>query len=123
MFNKFDPEGFGEIPVDDFLLALRSPELQLQVPFNKIELLHHRAVNSKKPNASGVISFQEFVNVVSRNNNNGIRIVVLENNATHKNTFLRLNNTFDCYVERDKCTIEENCVVSRILTYIVCVER
>lgn len=61
LFDKFDPEGFGEIPVDDFLAALKSSELQSQVPFNKIELLYHRAINKK----SGVISFQEFVNVVS----------------------------------------------------------
>lgn len=65
LFDKFDPEGFGEIPVDDFLIALKSPELQSQVPFNKIELLYHRALKSKEPHGTGAISFQEFVNVVS----------------------------------------------------------
>lgn len=66
LFDKFDPEGFGEIPVNDFIVALKSPELQSQVPFNKIELLYHRALKSKEPHASGSISFQEFVNVVSK---------------------------------------------------------
>lgn len=65
LFDQFDPEGFGEIPVDDFLAALKSPELQSQVPLNKIELLYHRALKSKEPNGSGSVSFQEFVNVVS----------------------------------------------------------
>lgn len=65
LFDKYDPEGFGEIPVNDFLVALKSPELQSQVPFNKIELLYHRALKSKEPHGTGSISFQEFVNVVS----------------------------------------------------------
>lgn len=65
LFDKFDPEGFGEIPVDDFLVALKSPEIQSQVPFSKIELLYHRALKSKELNGNGSISFQEFVNVVS----------------------------------------------------------
>lgn len=65
LFDQFDPEGFGEIPVDDFLAALKSTELQSQVPLNKIELLYHRALKSKEPNGSGSVSFQEFVNVVS----------------------------------------------------------
>lgn len=65
LFDQFDPEGFGEIPVDEFLAALKSTELQSQVPLNKIELLYHRALKSKEPNGSGSVSFQEFVNVVS----------------------------------------------------------
>lgn len=65
LFDQFDPEGFGEIPVDDFIAALKSPELQSQVPLNKIEVLYHRALKSKEPNGSGSVSFQEFVNVVS----------------------------------------------------------
>lgn len=65
LFDKFDPEGFGEIPVNDFLVALKSSDFQSQVPFNKIELLYHRALKSKEPQGTGSISFQEFVNVVS----------------------------------------------------------
>lgn len=65
IFDKFDQTGFGEIPVNEFLIALKSPELQSQVPFNKIELLYHRALKSKEPHGTGSISFQEFVNVVS----------------------------------------------------------
>lgn len=62
---QFDPEGFGEIPVDEFLNALKSPDLQTQVPLNKREILYERAMNAKEPKGSGYVSFQEFINVVS----------------------------------------------------------
>lgn len=65
LFDQFDPEGFGDIPVDDFIVALRSPQLQLQVPLSKRELLYDRAMKAKEPRGSGTVSFQEFVNVVS----------------------------------------------------------
>ncbi|XP_055377175.1 protein rhomboid [Condylostylus longicornis] len=65
LFDKFDPEGFGEIPVDTFIAALKSPEFLSQVPINKRELLHERAMKSKLPKGSGYVSFQEFVNVMS----------------------------------------------------------
>uniref|UniRef100_A0A1B0DBJ2 Uncharacterized protein n=1 Tax=Phlebotomus papatasi TaxID=29031 RepID=A0A1B0DBJ2_PHLPP len=61
--QKIDPEGFGEIPVDDFINALKTPEIQAQVPLNKRELLLERALKSKGPKGSGSVSFQEFVNV------------------------------------------------------------
>lgn len=63
---QIDPEGFGEIPVDDFINALKTPEIQAQVPLNKRELLLERALKSKGPKGSGSVSFQEFVNVVSQ---------------------------------------------------------
>lgn len=63
--SQIDPEGFGEIPVDDFLAALKTSPVQTQVPLNKRELLVERAINSRKPNGSGSVSFQEFINVVS----------------------------------------------------------
>lgn len=51
--------------MDEFLVALKSSDLQSRMPFNKIELLYHRATSTRVTNPSGVISFQEFVNVVS----------------------------------------------------------
>lgn len=66
LFDKFDPEGFGEIPVDEFVQALRSPDLQAHVPMSKRELLYDRAMKAQEPHGSGSVSFQEFVNVVSQ---------------------------------------------------------
>lgn len=86
LFDKFDPEGFGEIPVNDFLVALKSPEFQSQVPFNKIELLYHRALKSNEPQGTGSISFQEFVNVVSSNDISNISMP------------LRVVDDITCYV-------------------------
>lgn len=63
LFDSIDPEGFGEIPVNDFVVALKTPELQDKVPFNKREVLFERAMKAKK--GPGTISFQDFVEVVS----------------------------------------------------------
>lgn len=49
--------------MDHFLAALRTPEIQDKVPFNKQELLYDRAL--KANNSSGTVSFQDFVEVVS----------------------------------------------------------
>ncbi|CAD7082034.1 unnamed protein product [Hermetia illucens] len=65
LYLQFDPEGFGEIPVDDFVVALKSPEFQSQVPVNKRELLYDRAMKAKLPQGPGFVSFQDFVNVMS----------------------------------------------------------
>lgn len=65
VFDQFDPEGFGEIPVEQFLLALQSPAFQAHIPINKRELLYERAQKAKEPRGAGFVSFQEFVNVVS----------------------------------------------------------
>lgn len=61
---QFDPEGFGEIPVDDFIEALKSPEFLANVPPNKRDILYDRALKAKTSKAEA-ISFQDFVNVVS----------------------------------------------------------
>ncbi|KAH8408126.1 hypothetical protein KR222_009656 [Zaprionus bogoriensis] len=66
MIDKvFDPEGFGEISVSEFLVALRSPEFLSQVPMNKRELLLERAKKAQLPNGPGYVTFQDFVNVMS----------------------------------------------------------
>uniref|UniRef100_A0A182RUY3 Uncharacterized protein n=1 Tax=Anopheles funestus TaxID=62324 RepID=A0A182RUY3_ANOFN len=61
---QFDPEGFGEIPVDDFVAALKSPEFLANVPPNKRDILYDRALEAKTSKVEA-ISFQDFVNVVS----------------------------------------------------------
>lgn len=61
---QFDPEGFGEIPVNDFIEALKSPEFLANVPPNKRDILYDRALKAKSSKAES-ISFQDFVNVVS----------------------------------------------------------
>ncbi|EAT47093.1 AAEL001755-PA [Aedes aegypti] len=64
LFDAFDPEGFGEIPIDDFIEALKSPEFLANVPPNKRDILYDRALKAKTSKAES-ISFQDFVNVVS----------------------------------------------------------
>ncbi|XP_051169472.1 uncharacterized protein LOC127286889 [Leptopilina boulardi] len=61
LFDKFDPEGFGEIPIEDFLVALRSPDWLAEIPVNKRDILFVRA----KETRAHAITFQDFVNVVS----------------------------------------------------------
>ncbi|XP_012538254.1 protein rhomboid [Monomorium pharaonis] len=61
LFDKFDPEGFGEIPLEDFLTALRSPEWKAEIPTNKRDILLTRA----KESGIEAITFQDFVNVMS----------------------------------------------------------
>lgn len=58
---QFDPEGFGEIPLEDFLAALRSPEWKAEIPTNKRDILLTRAKESRVE----AVTFQDFVNVVS----------------------------------------------------------
>ncbi|XP_061389097.1 rhomboid-related protein 3 [Musca vetustissima] len=65
LFDMFDPEGFGEITVEEFLNALKSPEFISQVPMNKRELLTERAKKAKSPIGPGYVTFQDFVNVMS----------------------------------------------------------
>ncbi|KAF4527309.1 hypothetical protein B566_EDAN001084 [Ephemera danica] len=62
LFDKYDPEGFGEIPWDDFLVVLRSPEFEAQIEPNKREILTEKAAERK----TSAITFQDFVNVLGR---------------------------------------------------------
>ncbi|XP_063618982.1 uncharacterized protein LOC134791761 [Cydia splendana] len=61
LFDRFDPEGFGEIPWPDFLVTLQNPDFKAQVPPHKQEILLDKAQSA----TSDSITFQEFVNVVS----------------------------------------------------------
>ncbi|XP_068148582.1 protein rhomboid isoform X2 [Drosophila tropicalis] len=65
LFDMFDPEGFGEISVSEFLVALKSPEFLSQVPMNKRDLLLERAKKAQLPTGPGYVTFQDFVNVMS----------------------------------------------------------
>lgn len=58
---QYDPEGFGEIPWDDFLEVLNNPEFVAEVDANKRDILLERA----QERATTAITFQDFVNVVS----------------------------------------------------------
>jgi hypothetical protein len=60
---QYDPEGFGEIPWDDFLEVLNSPEFAAEVDANKRDILLQRA----QERSTTAITFQDFVNVVSLN--------------------------------------------------------
>ncbi|EDS28130.1 conserved hypothetical protein [Culex quinquefasciatus] len=62
LMKDFDPEGFGEIPVDDFIESLKSQEFLANVPPNKRDILYDRALKAKSSKAES-ISFQDFVNV------------------------------------------------------------
>ncbi|VEN60786.1 unnamed protein product, partial [Callosobruchus maculatus] len=59
-FDKYDPEGFGEIPWPDFLEAMSDPEFRERVNTGKREILleKYRTANT------AAITFQDFVNVV-----------------------------------------------------------
>jgi rhomboid-related protein 1/2/3 len=58
---QYDPEGFGEIPWDDFLEVLNNPEFIAEVDANKRDMLLERA----QERSTSAITFQDFVNVVS----------------------------------------------------------
>ncbi|KAJ8681533.1 hypothetical protein QAD02_017325 [Eretmocerus hayati] len=62
LFDKHDPEGFGEIPINEFILALSSPDWIAEIPENKRDILYIRAKESRVE----AVTFQDFVNVVSR---------------------------------------------------------
>ncbi|KAM7297586.1 hypothetical protein ISCGN_022737 [Ixodes scapularis] len=62
LFDKFDPEGFGEIPWADFLAALEDPEFLHQVGPAKREILTAKAHRSH----TSAITFDDFVAVVSQ---------------------------------------------------------
>ncbi|ALC42852.1 stet [Drosophila busckii] len=65
LFDMFDPEGFGEVSVTEFLVALKSQEFLSQVPMNKRELLLERSKKAQFPSGPGYVTFQDFVNVMS----------------------------------------------------------
>lgn len=60
-FDKYDPEGFGEIPWPDLLNAMTDLEFQQRVNSGKREILLEKARNAN----TAAITFQDFVNVVS----------------------------------------------------------
>ena len=72
-FSQFDPEGFGEIPWDDFARALNSVEFQRQIGNeHKLRQLREKLNDQLALRSKGVqvgitsaITFQDFVNVVS----------------------------------------------------------
>ncbi len=58
---QYDPEGFGEIPWNDFVEALKTPEFIAEIAPNKREILIEKAHERK----TSAITFQDFVNIVS----------------------------------------------------------
>jgi len=63
LFDRFDPEGFGEIPWEEFLVVLATPEFCEAVPSEKIDVLLEKF--HQNSSTSSAITFQEFVNVMS----------------------------------------------------------
>ncbi|KAH0812157.1 hypothetical protein GEV33_010633 [Tenebrio molitor] len=60
-FDKYDPEGFGEIPWSDLMTAMSDPEFRHRVGTGKREILLEKARVATTP----AITFQDFVNVGS----------------------------------------------------------
>ncbi|XP_050295712.1 protein rhomboid [Anthonomus grandis grandis] len=60
-FDKFDPEGFGEILWPDFLNAMDNPEFRERVNTGKRQILLDKARTATTPS----ITFQDFVNVMT----------------------------------------------------------
>ncbi|XP_029170263.1 uncharacterized protein LOC114939963 [Nylanderia fulva] len=80
LFDKFDPEGFGEIPLEDFLTALSSSEWKAEIPTNKRDILLTRAKESRVQ----AVTFQDFVNVFEL-----LLMIVLETKAVTMSPFIR----------------------------------
>ncbi|XP_067129225.1 rhomboid-related protein 2-like [Centruroides vittatus] len=72
LFDKFDPEGFGEIPWDDFLEALESTEFQEAIEPRKREILAIKAAEQK----TSSISFEDFISVMSGKRTRSFKIAV-----------------------------------------------
>jgi hypothetical protein len=65
LFDKYDREGFGEILWPDFFVALRSEDFKREVPEGKLQLLRH--LGTVYSLHTSAITFQCFVNIVSKN--------------------------------------------------------
>ena len=65
LFDIFDPEGFGEIPLDDFEHALDSREFITNISPGKIIILRDRLMAHRQMPGISAITFQEFVNTLS----------------------------------------------------------
>lgn len=61
MCFQYDSEGFGEIPWDDFIEVLKTPEFLDAITPNKRDILLDRALERN----TTAITFQDFVNIVS----------------------------------------------------------
>ncbi|XP_018318966.1 uncharacterized protein LOC108732591 isoform X2 [Agrilus planipennis] len=59
LFDKYDKEGFGEIPWPDLIVALDQPEFRQRVGSGKREILLDKARSATTP----AITFQDFVNL------------------------------------------------------------
>lgn len=60
IFDQYDPEGFGEIPWNDFLMLLNSSDFVKSISQEKRDILLERARQSN----TSAITFQDFVNIV-----------------------------------------------------------
>ncbi|KAG5867790.1 hypothetical protein JTB14_002762 [Gonioctena quinquepunctata] len=58
-FDKYDPEGFGEIPWPDFINSMNDSEFRQRVNTGKREILMEKSRTSN----THAITFQDFVNV------------------------------------------------------------
>ncbi|VVC44262.1 Hypothetical protein CINCED_3A014559 [Cinara cedri] len=61
LFDKYDPEGFGEIPWNDFLMLLNSSDFVKLISQEKRDVFIERARQSN----TTAITFQDFVNIMS----------------------------------------------------------
>ena len=64
LFDKYDPEGFGEIPIEDFEKALDSRDFLQAISPGKLIILQDKAVQLRQMKISA-ITFQDFVNTLS----------------------------------------------------------
>merc|ERR1719195_203559 len=64
LFDKYDPEGFGEIPLDDFEVALETRDFLEAISPGKLIILQDKAVQFREMGISAV-TFQDFVNTLS----------------------------------------------------------
>lgn len=64
LFDKYDPEGFGEIPLEDFEVALDTRDFLQTISPGKLIILQDRALLLRQLGLSA-ITFQDFVNTLS----------------------------------------------------------
>ena len=88
LFDKYDPEGFGEIPLEDFVKALDSRDFLQAISPGKLIILQDKALQLKQLHKSA-ITFQDFVNTLSSKRTLSFKC------AMHSRDKLFVSNTVD----------------------------
>ncbi|KAJ3644436.1 hypothetical protein Zmor_022169 [Zophobas morio] len=103
-FDKYDPEGFGEIPWSDLVTAMSDPEFRHRVGTGKREILLEKARTANTP----AITFQDFVNVNSSPNEPPSTSTYFVNILAKKTARYYLRATFSSFFVAAYVSVCEN---------------